>query len=430
MDISGLFGSVAAALVLMLLVTLTIRRIYVVDQLLRSFGNSAGERTRTETTVGALLALFVALTFLIFTLRDWLGVATKLEFAGTILAFVVVLLVLVMVHELGHFITAKLSGVTVQEFGLGYPPRLFAIRFKDTDYSLNLLPLGGFVKLLGEEDPHETGSFASKPTGTRLFILGAGPLMNALLPMVLVSTSLMLPRQAIVGDVVIREVVADSPAAMAGLQPGDVIVAINDRPITNTRDVGYNIQLNLGSIMEMQLRRGSETKTVRVAPRWSPPEGQGATGIVISMPGFQEKTVTASLPEALSSAFRTSFDMLTLFKNGIYSSFSSSAGPAVTGPIGIAQATGEVAKGGVPPLLEWAAFLSMNLAILNILPIPMLDGGRMFFVLLEWVRRGRRVPPDKEGLVHLVGFAVLMGLIVLVSINDIIRIINGESIIR
>ena len=349
---------------------------------------------------------------------------------GNLLPFFLILMVLVVVHELGHFITAKLAGVTVQEFGFGYPPRLFAVKFKGTDYSLNLLPLGGFVKLLGEEDPAETGSLAGKGVGTRLIILGAGSFMNAMLPIVLLTASYMMVRETVAGPVYIQAVAPGSPAEAAGMQEGDVILGINDRKIESIQDVGYNIQLNLGSPIAVTLKRSDQTKEVNVVPRWNPPRGQGATGITIGMPDREARTVTLSPLEALGTGIRRSFDMLTLFKNGMVSMVVARSGPSVTGPIGIAQATAEVAQAGVSPLLEWTALLSMNLAFFNILPIPMLDGGRMFFVLLEWVRRGRRVSPEREGLVHLIGFVILMAFILLVSFQDIQRLIKGESLFR
>lgn len=349
-----------------------------------------------------------------------------------VLAFFAVLLVLVLVHELGHFVTAKLAGVDVQEFGFGYPPKLFGVHFKGTEYTFNLLPLGGFVKMLGEEDPKQTGSFAGKSIPARLIILAAGSGMNALLPILLISGSLMLPREVATGPVVIQQVMNASPAERAGLLPGDTIVRINDRSVASIRDVGFNIHLNLGSPLEMEVERGGSPHVLHMTPRWHPPAGQGATGIVIGMPDGQIKTVSRSLPDAFGGGVRQSLDMITLFKNGIISTFGSGGGgggAAIAGPIGIAQVTGEVAKAGVPSLLEWAAFLSMNLAVVNILPIPALDGGRIVFVLLEWVRRGRRISPEREGLVHLAGMAVLLGIIAVVSGNDILRIINGESII-
>lgn len=351
---------------------------------------------------------------------------------GWLVPFLAVLLVLVIVHELGHFVTAKLAGVTVQEFGFGYPPRLFGVNFRGTLYSVNLLPLGGFVKMLGEEDPAERKSFAAQPVHTRLIILAAGPFMNAVLPVVLLTATLMIPRQTFEGPVRIEEIAPASPAEAAGLRPGDIVVSVNDRQIKLPQDVRYNIQLNLGSEIEMKVRRDGQTQTVRITPRWDPPAQQGPTGIKILMRPDEVQEVTESRPllEALAEGFRGTLDMLTLFKNGIYSAaISKASGPALTGPIGIAQATGEVAERGTQPLLEWTAFLSMNLAILNILPIPALDGGRIVFVLLEWVRRGRRVPPEREGMVHMVGMALLLVFVVVVSIGDIQRITGGGSLL-
>lgn len=379
----------------------------------------------------------------------------------TLLSFFGVLLVLVVIHELGHFITAKMAGVTVQEFGVGYPPRLYAYRFRGTEYSINLLPLGGFVKLLGEEDPNETArgdtaggaaaallpggaagavtdgkpevTLASKSAPVRIGILAAGALMNAVLPVVLFSASYMLPQDVVTGAVKVQDVIAGSPAAVAGIRTGDTIIRINDRTVQRIQDVGYSIQLNLGAPIEVAVKRAEGDHTVvHLTPRWNPPVGEGATGIVIVMP--EVTTATQALPiwEAVPKAVRQSFDMVTLFKNGIISMFTNSNPQArqVAGPVGIAQMTGEVAKAGIPSLLEWSAFLSMNLAIFNLLPIPMLDGGRIFFVLLEVARGGRRIPPEREGVVHMVGFVLLMTFVVVVSINDIVRIFSGESFFR
>ncbi len=356
------------------------------------------------------------------------------SFVTSIAAFLPVLMVLVLVHELGHFVTAKIAGVVVQEFGFGYPPRLFAVRWKGTDYSINLLPLGGFVKLLGEEDPSETGSLASKGIPTRLIILSAGSLMNALLPVLLFTATYMIPKDMPVGPVEIMQVLPGSPAEQAGFQTGDRVTKINDRQIQNIGDVSLSIQLNLGSEMDVYLQRGDQQVNTRVSPRWNPPPNQGATGILITMPEGETEIVKRSHPiwEALPLGARNTADMLTLFKNGILGLFSEREGGGsleVTGPIGIARMTGEVAQQGFVTLLEWTALLSINLAILNMLPIPMLDGGRAFFVLLEGIRGGKRIPPEREGLVHLAGFILLMIMIVIVSYNDILKIVNGENLI-
>jgi regulator of sigma E protease len=347
-----------------------------------------------------------------------------------ILAFIALLALLILAHELGHFLAAKASGVKVEEFGLGFPPRLVAFQWGETRYSLNLLPLGGFVRLAGEEDPLEPRSLASKSIGTRLFILAAGSTMNILLPIALFSGSLMLPHQVERGEVSVIEVAPGSPAQRAGIQPGDIILQLNDRAVENFSDLHYFIQLHLGKEVTLRINRaGSGEKLIRVTPRWNPPPGEGAIGIKVTL--LNPSTVTRSYPfwEAIPQGARNSVETFILFRNEILSWFIRGTAPQVVGPVGIVQVAGEVAKAGTSPLLDFAAFLSINLAIINLLPLPALDGGRIVFVLLEWVRRGKRVPPHQERLIHLIGFALLIMLIVMVSYNDILRIVQGEGLI-
>mgnify|MGYP001117036187 CR=1 FL=1 len=348
----------------------------------------------------------------------------------TILAFLGVLVVLILAHELGHFATAKASGVRVDEFGLGFPPRLLSVRRGETLYSLNAIPLGGFVKMAGEEDPKVPRSLASKSIGIRLLVLSAGSLMNVLLPFLLLSIAFMVPHNIAVGSVVVEEVVMNSPAARAGIESGDMLLKINGKPVHNTGDLSRYIQLNLGKEITLLVEHSdSTTEDIQVIPRWKPPEGQGAIGIMVSMPNptiiRQHYPFWKAIPLGVSECIET----LVLFKNAILSLFIGAIPFQVAGPVGIAQITGEVARAGISPLLEFAAFLSINLAIINIFPLPALDGGRIAFILLEWVRRGKRVSAKTEGLVHFIGFALLMAVIMVITYQDIIRIISGESLI-
>ena len=348
----------------------------------------------------------------------------------TIVAFIGVIVVLIVAHELGHFITAKASGVKVEEFGIGFPPRLLSVRRGETLYSLNAIPLGGFVKMAGEEDPKVPRSLASKSIGTRLLVLSAGPLMNALLPLLLFSIAFMVPHDMVIGQVFVEEVVPNSPAAMAGIESGDTVLSINDKPVHNIGDLHRNIHLNLGKEVTILVEHSdSTTEEVQVIPRWKPPEGQGATGIVVSM--LNPTTVSHHEPfwKAIPLGASECIETFVLFKNAIIGMIIGAIPVELAGPVGIAQITGEVAKAGISPLLEFAGFISINLAIINILPLPALDGGRIVFVLLEWVRRGKRVSPKTEGLVHFIGFVMLMALILLITYQDIIRIISGESLI-
>ncbi|MFC1965386.1 RIP metalloprotease [Chloroflexota bacterium] len=346
----------------------------------------------------------------------------------SIISFLVIIMVLILAHELGHFITAKASGVKVEEFGLGFPPRLLSLKRGETLYSLNAIPLGGFVKMAGEEDPDVPGSLASKSIGTRLLVLSAGSLMNFLLPLLLFSIAFIIPYNVIAGQVTVEEVMPDSPAARAGIRPGDTIISVNDKPVNNNGDLYRYIRLNLGNEINMLVQHRDATKeSIHVVPRWRSPEDQGATGIAITTSGATIITQRYPFWKAIPLGVVACIETFILFKNEIITMIIGSAPVVLAGPVGIAQITAEVAKAGISPLLEFAAFLSINLALINIFPLPALDGGRIVFVLLEGVRRGKRIAPKTEGLVHLIGFAMIMAFVAAVTYQDIMRIISGDS---
>ena len=344
----------------------------------------------------------------------------------TIISFILVFSGIILAHELGHFVTAKLSGVKVEEFGLGYPPRIFGIKRGETVYSLNWLLIGGFTKMSGEEDPSAPRSLASKSRATRVLVLSAGAIVNALLPFVLFSVAYMIPHTIISGQVTVQEVAAASPAESAGIVPGDIIISVDGKAITNLSDLSRYIEINLGketTIVVQTPQSTLETKTV--VPRWKPPAGQGAVGITMQV----ENPVTSKKGEpffhSISLGVSETFQTMVLFKNSILSLFVGTSSVQLTGPVGIAQLTGEIAQTGISPLLEFAGFLSLNLAIINLLPLPALDGGRIVFVVLEWIRRGKRISPKTEGMVHFIGFLLLIGLALVVTYGDIARIIRG-----
>jgi len=350
-------------------------------------------------------------------------------FVVTLIVFLLILGLLIFVHEGGHFIVAKLSGIKVEEFGMGFPPRIFGIRRGETIYSLNWIPLGGFCKMLGEEDPSAPRSFASKRPAVRLATLAAGPLMNAILPIVLLSIAFMVPRQVVVGDVVIDQVASGSPAAEAGIVPGDTVLSINGNSIQNIGDVIYDIHLKMGEKITLELKGADgNLKTATLVPRWNPPEGEGAVGIAMTM--VNTGNVSQSYPfwEAVPKSISSIGDTFVLMRNEITSWFVQKKAPEVTGPVGIFQLTGEVREAGPSYIMQFTAFLSLNLAIVNLLPLPALDGGRIIFVLLEVVRRGKRVSPRTEGMIHYIGFAMLIALILVISYFDILRVIRGESL--
>jgi regulator of sigma E protease len=254
--------------------------------------------------------------------------------------------------------------------------------------------------------------------------------MNALFPLVIFTVLFMIPQDVAVGNVAVTAVVPDSPAQAAGIRAGDIILAANGQRIDNAPDLVRVITLNAGTEMEWLVERGAQEQVIRVTPRRNPPTGEGATGIGIELVNVRMETQSDPPWTAAGRAVTNTWEMLVLLKQEVSGWIGGESAPELSGPIGIAQITGEVTQqGGLRGWLVLSILFSINLAILNILPIPMLDGGRLLFVGIEWARRGKRVPPEKEGLVHLIGFVVLIGIIILISANDIQRLLQGGSLL-
>jgi regulator of sigma E protease len=348
----------------------------------------------------------------------------------TIVVGIIVLSVLIIVHELGHFIAAKATGVPVEEFGVGFPPRAYGRKWRGTIYSINWIPFGGFNKIAGEVDPTVPKGLASRRYGVRLLVLSGGIIMNLLLPFVLLAVAYMVPHDIVSGQVVVQEIAPDSPAEMAGIKAGDTIISVNDHEVKNGGDISRYIQLNLGKEITLSLEHAdATTETVELTPRWRPPEGEGAVGIAYRTE--DAVIVSESYPpwEAIPIGARSCIEALVLYKNGIFGMILGTIPFTPAGPVGIVQVTGEVAHSGISPVLELTAFISIAIAITQLIPFPALDGGRILFVLLEWIRRGKRVSPKVEGIVHSIGFVILLGLLLLITYQDIFRWISGGSLL-
>ncbi len=337
-----------------------------------------------------------------------------------------VLGLLVFVHELGHFITARLVGIRVLEFGFGFPPRVLSVTRGGVVYSLNLIPLGGFVKMLGENgDSSAPDSFAAKPAPQRALVLAAGSIMNFLTAVVIFAVVAATGLPTITDQVRISEVFPGTPAERAGLQPGDLVVSMGGEPIRSTDGLRNITSRYLGEQVELEVQRGNQRLTVTLVPRKNPPQGEGPMGVRIE-PVIQY--IAKPVWEAVPYGFARSIEVLGMFLYGIVAMIRGIVAPEVAGPIGIAQLTGEVARlGGLIPLANLAALLSLNLFAINLLPLPALDGGRLLFVILEIVR-GKRIPPEREGRIHFVGIVVLISLAIIISYLDILRIASGRSI--
>ncbi len=399
-----------------------------------------------------------------------------------ILATIPVFGICVLIHELGHFITARWAGIRVEEFGLGLPPRMVGFRKREsggwevlwfgkpsspedsfepgsreasstsgvdkavssirpderhhTIYSINWLPIGGFVRMPGENGEtnddrgrYDPGSFAAKPAGKRIIVLVAGVTMNIILAMVLFIVAYGVGQPTYAAQV--GSVVAGSPAAQAGLRSGDSILRVNGQSVQQFSDI-QDITNNLVNshqsantipvtiVGRHQGEQGQFTTTINV--RVHPPQGQGPMGIAAP------QTVTllrAPFWEAPIRGVGETFSVTGQFINTIGQMIAGTIKPQIAGPVGIAKLTGEVAQSvptlGLWPILSLTAILNINLAIVNILPFPALDGGRIFLILLELLRGGKRLKPEVEGIINLVGMGILLTLMVIITVSDVMN---------
>jgi regulator of sigma E protease len=410
-----------------------------------------------------------------------------------LLAAIPVFGVCVLIHEFGHFVTAKWAGIRVEEFGIGFPPRLVGFCKRDsggweviwfsgrhnpedsytdqkqhmytsagrvineipeaiqgtnefydsrietrpsehTIYSINLLPIGGFVRMPGENgdvnDPsgnYDPQSFAAKSAGKRIIVLIAGVTMNVILAMVLFTIAYGLGEPTF--PATIGKVVPGSPAYAAGLQPGDSIVSVNGHPVQLFTDVQNIVNKDIAANsqqatvpVELEIRHAGQEQTVTttVHVRVHPPQGQGPMGV-------EEKIVFVSSPlwQAPFKGIQHTFTVTGDFINQIAQMIAGAVKPQLAGPVGIVKITGEVAA-SVPdlgwwPILSLTAILSLNLAIINILPFPALDGGRILLILIELLRGGKRLKPEREGIINFIGMAILLTLMVIITVNDVIH---------
>ncbi len=375
----------------------------------------------------------------------------------TIIIFILILGLLVLVHEFGHFIVAKKSGMVVHEFGFGFPPRLVGIKKVDgkwkvvwghqksisdseinygdenTLYSINSIPLGGFVRIMGENNEHESNpkSFINKKFWPRFFTLVAGVIMNFILAGVIFTVGFGIglpaafedqsevPAHAVFenGKIAVLEVVKDLPAYKAGLKEGDYIHKIDGQSFSDAGSMRAYITSNAGKTFSIQIMRKNQELTINVDSQKNPPEGQGPTGIALSVLG------KLRYPWYLAPyyGFKTAVQQVGAIVSGLYSLFTSGIGlSALGGPVKIAKLTGQVAGMGFIYLMQFTAFLSLNLAVLNILPFPALDGGRVLFLIIEKIR-GKKNNQKVEQFANAAGFALLILLMILVTIKDVVK---------
>lgn len=346
----------------------------------------------------------------------------------SVILFILIMGLLIMAHELGHFLSAKAFGIEVEEFGFGYPPRLFKLFiWKGTLFSLNWIPFGGFVRFKGENDPQIVDSLSAAPKWNRFGTLIGGPLTSLLIGVLLFSfvfTKMGNPR---FDKVIISGVAENSPADLAQIQPGDVLKMIADTEITSIEDVSRVIQLHLGEPITIKIAREERILDFTVIPRFNPPDGEGALGIMMTNPvepvnifqaipqGIQAVALQGkqllSLPILLFNGSMQLSDVRLLSPKGIYDVYEQVKSSDISQSSSEAQLIN---------LIWFFAVLSSALGFTNLLPIPGLDGGYLFFLLPELVLN-KRVPPKFVNVVHFAGFILLVGLMITVFIQDFIN---------
>lgn len=350
----------------------------------------------------------------------------------TIALLFLILSVLVVIHELGHFIAARIFGVAVEEFGLGFPPRAAIIKKgKQTTYTLNWLPFGGFVKLKGEQgESQDSDSFAAQAVWKKIIILGAGVFMNLAFTVFVFTAGFTFGvPQSVEGisdvsslrdfRIQVVNVQSQSPAEKAGLASGDIIKTISGQAFTTISDIRQYVTPREGMPLAVEVQRNGSTVSYTISP-----EKLGSNGSV----GFGVGLVaiaTISYPIHIAfweSVKTTGFLIKTIFVT-LGNAFQKRAFDGFVGPVGIAQHAFDAAKLGITYLLNLMALISVSLAIFNVLPIPALDGGRILFAVIEKVRR-RAIKPEIENTIHLVGFALLLLLLLLVTVRDVGNIIR------
>jgi len=369
----------------------------------------------------------------------------------TIIVFLIILSIMVLAHELGHFLVAKKFGLIPREFGIGFRPRAYGVyknwqgKWKtvkgskevkdaaDTIYSVNWIPLGGFVEL-GEDEAAagDPNHFNSKPVWKRFSIISAGVIMNVILAAILISFGFMIGLPQVLDDVrpealvsgqkiQIVEVQPETPAQTAGFKIGDTIANIDGREFTDYKKLQNYTDEKTGQELNYKIKRAGEEMNIKVVSELRADTGRGGIGIAIVETGLVKYPWYLAVWEGIKTTLFLTWAIIVAFYNlvkGLIVGTGISA--QVAGPIGIAAMTGEVTKMGFVYLLQFTALLSVNLAVINFLPIPALDGGRALFLIIEKIK-GSPVKKETEAFIHNLGFTLLMVFVLFVTFKDVVR---------
>lgn len=342
----------------------------------------------------------------------------------TILITLLIIAVLILVHEWGHFITARKIGIPVWEFSIGFGPKIYGRKKDGVEYSLRLIPLGGYVRMAGEEpgDDNDPEGFNNRTPLEKMGVAFAGPFMNfvlALLIFVYIYSVVGIPRVS--DQPLIGQVVANTPAEQGGLQANDLVLQANNKDIKTWEQFTVAISSTpQGQPLNLTVKRNEQVLNLSITPVKNETTGKPSIGVMSAIAYDKQGIISA-----IKIGFQQTYELTVLLLSslGILVSGGASVND-LAGPVGIYKLIGEAAQAGIVLLLSFTAFLSINLGVLNLLPIPALDGSRIIFALVEAIRR-KPLEPEKEGFIHWLGFLFLIMLMVLVTYNDIVRLIKG-----
>jgi regulator of sigma E protease len=336
----------------------------------------------------------------------------------TIISVILVFCVLILSHEFGHFLAAKACGIYVEDFSLGMGPKLVQFKGKETTYTLRPFPIGGWCKMRGEDEENsDPRAFKSRKLWQQMLTIFAGPLMNFIFAIIIFVVVFMMMGTASTANVV-GEVMADTPAATAGLQPGDKILAINSSEVDEWADISATVNAaNPGASLNLTLERDGESLQTVIQPFFNE-ETQSW------MIGISPEKLHQNFFRAIWLGCVQSVQFAVAIIQGLAQMISGAIPADVAGPVGIVTLIGQASEYGIQTLLILTAYLSINLGLINLFPLPALDGSRLVFLFIEALR-GKPINQAKEGMIHFVGLVLLFGLMIFITYKDIARLVTG-----
>ena len=336
----------------------------------------------------------------------------------TIVAALLLFGVIILIHELGHFLLAKKNGVTVHEFAIGMGPKIYSKEKNGTLYSIRALPIGGYVSMEGEdEESNNPGSFSRKSILQRVSIIFAGPLFNLILAVIF-----LIPVFIYIGSptTTLDEIVDNSPAQEANLQKGDIIKSVDGEAIDSWNDFIEVVSGSNGKELNLIVERNNTEVKANLTPEKSE-DGTYKIGVTCE----RNKNIITAIKDSFVTTGQMIVQMVTFIKQMITGTVPGGFTNSVAGPVGVITLVSDAAKTGIINLLYLGSIISLNLGIINLVPFPALDGGRLLLLFVEWIRGGKKINPDKEAMINMVGFCALMAFMVFITYNDVAKLLQG-----